>query len=126
MGKKGNWGVSWRNNFLIFYPDGQSVIDYREFLWVTIRNVARLRGVDCARQVNIHFLPAWLGAHGINHEEYAIDLVYFRSTPHSENTLATFEKLLDCLFDGWENGCFPCNCQWMLHRDIAEWPYPED
>lgn len=88
----------WRVNYIITYADTGGMLLYRALILDTLKNLARIKEIDCAISYE-HLFVFETPLYPDNiYSQAIVDLVYFRSLPHTGISAKEFRKLVDSVF----------------------------
>lgn len=113
----------WRLNYTVTYADSNLARDYREPILSVLKNVARLRGIECAIDYEYPFYDEAFFEDIPSLRDLRSDLVYFRSLPKTKISRKDFRLLIDHIFDNYAFGSVEVASQ--LVSKLKEYPYPE-
>ncbi|MDE5963257.1 MAG: hypothetical protein K2G58_04410, partial [Alistipes sp.] len=113
----------WRVNYTVSYVDKNAAREYRDLILPVLKNVALLRGIDCAIIREFPFYDAAFFEEHPTLREATADLVYFRSSPQTTIPLREFRKLLDHIFEEYRFG--PVEVGAQLLKALPNYPFPD-
>ncbi|MBB4034856.1 hypothetical protein GGR21_000743 [Dysgonomonas hofstadii] len=91
----------WRINYCITYQTLSVANIYRKPALDVLKNVAFLKGIDCAIEYDRLFEYEPSDEHDIFLKALVSDIVYFRSSRHTKVAVADFRKLIDHIFEDY-------------------------
>jgi len=89
----------WRLNFVVTYLDKDVVRSYRDLIFVIVKNISLLRGIECG--IKAGYQPEFEESDGldIRLQEFVFDILYFRSTQQTSISAKDFRELIKHVFD---------------------------
>lgn len=116
----------WRLNYVIDYNDIGALHAYRETILAILKNVARLRGIECAIQSPATSHDDVCLPNSQFQEDSLFDLVYFRHGQPTTISRSEFRKMLDHIFEPYKCKCFDRVevCAQLLSA-LPKFPFPE-
>lgn len=117
----------WRVNYVVTYVDAASVLHHRELILETLKNLARIKEIECkvSHAYPFVFDPP-LTADSI-YARSVSDLVYFRSLPHTAISAKEFRQLVDLVFSNHTmiglDGDYEVGAQ--MQKNLPKYPFPD-
>lgn len=116
----------WRVNYAVTYQNSSCVVAYRKSVLEILQNVALLRGIDYAVELDHQFFYERVDGVYKDLREYVSDILYFRSSQRSEISVQEFRKLIHHIFDNYQIvGLHPFEVTPLPQKDLSKYPFPK-
>lgn len=118
----------WRVNYTVTYLDKTAQHLYRERILSVLKNVAWLRGIDCAIDFDYPFFDEKFRAGNEWLTDASSDLVYFRSTRQTGISAKDFRALIDVVFSEYRMLGLPHHVEVgaQMQKVLKEYPFPKE
>ena len=115
----------WRVNTVVTYLDRFSLLHSRETALQILKNLARIRKIECEIAYEYPFFVTGSSGQYTEHIDNLSDLVYFRSTRQTSISAKEFRSLIDHIFsDESLVKLSPFEVFHQMQKNLREYPFP--
>jgi hypothetical protein len=115
----------WRINYCITYRTLSVANIYRKPALDVLKNIAYLKGIDCAIEYDRQFDYEPPVEHDTFLKALVSNIVYFSSARQTETSVKDFRKLIDHIFEDYQLIAFhPFEVFPLLQKTLPDYPFP--